>query len=67
MTLCSIVLQLKCTEEFKNLAGHTLCMTDDGGVSTSGVTPADKQMITEFHNDLRSRVMPPAEDLMKLV
>ena len=65
--ILQLLLQLTCTEEFKNLQGHTLCMTDDSGVSRSGITPVDKLMITRYHNDLRSSVMPPAEDLMLLV
>lgn len=55
-----------CTSEYKALKGHTLCMRDDRRVRVSGVSEADKKMLTDLHNDYRSKVEPPATDLVTL-
>ncbi|XP_052213296.1 uncharacterized protein LOC127832106 [Dreissena polymorpha] len=57
---------LTCTAEYRRLPGHTLCLKDNRDVTKSGVNIQDRQFITQFHNDLRANVQPPAADLMKL-
>ncbi|OWF44827.1 uncharacterized protein LOC110457814 [Mizuhopecten yessoensis] len=60
------IIENTCTNEYKALEGHTLCMRDDSRVRVSGVSEADKKMITDLHNDYRSKVEPPATDLVTL-
>ncbi|XP_033724789.1 uncharacterized protein LOC117314794 [Pecten maximus] len=60
------ILGNTCTNEYKALKGHTLCMRDDSRVRVSGVSEVDKKMITDLHNDYRSKVEPPATDLVTL-
>ncbi|XP_060073743.1 uncharacterized protein LOC132553510 [Ylistrum balloti] len=60
------ILGNTCTSEYKALKGHTLCMRDDSRVRVSGVSEVDKKMITDLHNDYRSKVEPPATDLVTL-
>ncbi|XP_052761250.1 uncharacterized protein LOC128203751 [Mya arenaria] len=57
---------LSCTDEYRARPGHTLCLTDSSGVTSVGVAISDRLFITQFHNDLRSNVQPPAADLMSL-
>lgn len=56
-----------CTEEYRQLPGHTLCMPDRPNVSKQGMTEVDKQAVLDQHNRLRGGVNPPATDLVKLV
>lgn len=56
-----------CTEEYRQLPGHTLCMPDKPNVSKQGMTEVDKQAVLDQHNRLRGGVNPPATDLVKLV
>eukprot|EP00105_Crassostrea_gigas_P028320 XP_011449940.1 PREDICTED: uncharacterized protein LOC105344061 isoform X1 [Crassostrea gigas] len=55
-----------CTEEYRQLPGHTLCMPDRPNVSKQGMTEVDKQAVLDQHNRLRGGVNPPATDLVKL-
>lgn len=56
-----------CTEEYRQLPGHTLCMPDRPNVSKQGMTEVEKQAVLDQHNRLRGGVNPPATDLVKLV
>lgn len=56
-----------CTDEYRQLPGHTLCMPDRPNVSKQGMTEVEKQAVLDQHNRLRGGVNPPATDLVKLV
>ncbi|KAL3861104.1 hypothetical protein ACJMK2_007176 [Sinanodonta woodiana] len=57
---------ITCSEEYKAIRGHTLCMNDDPRVVLSGVTTANKISILNLHNDMRATIQPPAADLVAL-
>ncbi|KAK3087233.1 hypothetical protein FSP39_003405, partial [Pinctada imbricata] len=55
-----------CTEEYRKIPGHTLCMRDKPSVYKSGMTRAEQEAVLRHHNELRGTVEPPATDLVKL-
>ncbi|XP_056015292.1 peptidase inhibitor 16-like [Ostrea edulis] len=56
----------KCEPRFTVIENHSACLNKSAEVGSSGVTEVEKKAIVDKHNFLRSRVNPPAKNMMKM-
>ncbi|PVD36989.1 hypothetical protein C0Q70_03982 [Pomacea canaliculata] len=56
-----------CTAEYREIPGHTMCLTDKPQVIREGVTPEEKAIILRLHNEARASARPSASDLTTMV
>ena len=57
-----------CRGKWARLEDSTMCAYHDSPkASRCGVSPADKRLILNLHNQLRAGVDPPQRNMMKMV